>query len=114
MKELSPLTSASLAREIYAVRTESAFSIFLQRKEFSNKKFSNQKLHADTGGYLIKKQSAFGVCAMGGAGYENELFIIFRGTDTAHDVISDLWIGISRSKTGLPVYHIHLFSARSV
>ncbi len=109
---LQPLTAAKLADGIYSVQSEYLLPAFLAQPIFNTG--TQKKLNANSGGYLIKKQSAFGVCAMGGAGYENELFIIFRGTDTAHDVISDLWIGISRSKTGLPVYHIHLFSARSV
>ncbi len=109
--KLTPSVAAELAKDVYLVRESRFIKVLLTRKEFSGESRVAKKISANTG---IYSKDAFGVCAMGGAGYENELFIIFRGTDTAHDVISDLWIGISRSKTGLPVYHIHLFSARSV
>jgi len=44
---------------------------------------------------------------MGGDKYENELFLIFRGTTTANhnaDWISNARIGVSSSKTGLPIH----------
>ncbi len=99
--KLTPSVAAELAKDVYLVRESRFIKVLLTRKEFSGESRVAKKISANTG---IYSKDAFGVCAMGGAGYENELFIIFRGTDTAHDVISDLWIGISRSKTGLPVH----------
>lgn len=108
MTELSPRTAAELAKDVYGVQTEFALQGFLARPEFSHKKGEKQQLIAQVGGRIIKNASdGFGICAMGGKGYENELFLIFRGTTKANnnaDWISNVRIGITPSKTGLPVH----------
>lgn len=116
MSELSPKISSELAKEAYGVQNDFLLKIFLDRKEFSD---SSKHLKAEVGfrsKFLINTRDGFGVCVMGGSKYKNELFIIFRGSTFANkkaDWISNARIGVTTSKTGLPV-HIgfnHIFNS---
>ena len=64
-------------------------------------------MKAEVGSRLINTRDAFGVCARGGKGYENDIFLIFRGTTSANhkaDWVSDARIGVEFSSNGLPVH----------
>ena len=116
METLSPEKSANLAKEVYAVQNEMLLKFFLGRKEFSQANKGSQNLKAEVGSRLINVRDGFGVCAMGGDKYKNELFIIFRGSTSANhnaDWISNARIGVSSSKTGLPVHtgFNHIFNS---
>jgi triacylglycerol lipase len=69
---------------------------------------SNAHLKAEVGGRVVLNvKDGFGVCAHGGNGYENEIFLIFRGTTTANrkaDILTDARIGITSNSAGLPVH----------
>ena len=85
MSELSPRIAAELAGAVYAVQSKIALQIFLSRPEFSGLASQKQHLKAEVGSRLFNTRDGFGICAMGGKGYENELFLIFRGTTTANN-----------------------------
>jgi len=107
MAELSPSVAAQLAAAVYAVQDENGGRKFLSRSEFSTKAGDGKQLKATVGFRLINAQDGFGICACGGQGYENDLFIIFRGSTTANhcaDFASNGRIGVEFSQTGLPVH----------
>ncbi|NNE63451.1 MAG: hypothetical protein HKN34_05160, partial [Gammaproteobacteria bacterium] len=108
MSQLSPRVAAELANEVYDVQSELFLKGFLSRPEFSKKESNKKHLVAEVGGRLLRAtRVGFGVCALGGKGYENELFIIFRGSTFANnnaDWISNGRIGIQTSINGLPVH----------
>jgi hypothetical protein len=107
MSELVPKIAAQLATEVYQVQRELDAKIFLARPEFSQKAGNATKLKATVGFRLINTQDGFGICASGGVNYENDLFIIFRGSTTANhgaDWASNARVGVEISKTGLPVH----------
>jgi len=108
MSVLTPRIAAELAKEVYFVQNESTLPFFLARKELSASVNNKQKLTAQVGGRLIRTaKDGFGVCAMGGKGYEKDLFLIFRGSTSANrnaDWISNARIGVQFSQNGLPVH----------
>lgn len=114
--ELKPRIAAELAKDVYLIQNDRFIKVLLTRPEFSKKKSDSLQLKAEVGSRLINVRDAFGACAMGGDKYKNELFLIFRGTTTANhnaDWISNARIGVSSSKTGLPVHtgFNHIFNS---
>ncbi|MDH5354702.1 MAG: lipase family protein, partial [Gammaproteobacteria bacterium] len=115
--ELSPIKASELALGIYQVNSgdERRLKAFLSNRLFAQ---DNQtQLKGAVGGRLLRATTdGFGLCANGAGIYQNDIFLIFRGTTTKNnnaDFISDARIGIERSKAGLPV-HIgfnHTFSS---
>lgn len=109
-KELNPAVAASLADTIYTVNSGNSISYkaFLSKKIFSSSSGSKITLTATVGGkLLLSAKDGFGVCSMGGKGYEGDLFLIFRGTTTANnhaDFVTDGNIGLTRSSTGQMVH----------
>jgi len=108
MAELTPRIAAELAKEVYFVQNESTLPFFLARAELSAATDKKQKLTAEVGGRLLRTtKDGFGVCAMGGKGYEKDCFLIFRGSTSANrnaDWISNGRIGVQFSSNGLPVH----------
>lgn len=107
MMELSPGIAVKMARDIYGVQTKAGMTAFLMKPQFSRSPGNKAGLTAQTGGYLLcRKDDSFGICAMGGKGYENDMFLIFRGTNSqkSADIITDARIGLEPSTTGLPVH----------
>ncbi|MCK4709395.1 MAG: lipase family protein, partial [Gammaproteobacteria bacterium] len=106
MPELSPKTAAELAEEIYAVnRSQLEMEIFLSRPEFSGKSGAKHELKAELGFRLINTRDAFGICAKGGKGFENDIFIIFRGsTKLKADWMTNARLGVQTSGSGWPVH----------
>ncbi|MDH5355670.1 MAG: lipase family protein [Gammaproteobacteria bacterium] len=108
MPELSPRKASELAKEVYFVQSESNLPFFLARPEFSSSKSDKKHLVAEVGGRLLRTaKDGFGVCALGGKGYEKDLFLIFRGSTFANsnaDWISNGRIGVQISRNGLPVH----------
>ncbi len=108
--ELQPHQVAKIAEEVYDVNSGNlrAFKAFLSNGLFSQKDNSTLKLNATVGGkLLLSAQDGFGVCAMGGKGYEKDVFLIFRGTTTANnkaDFVTDGNIGLTRSSSGHMVH----------
>jgi len=114
--ELMPRIAAELADDIYTVQNERLLPAFMFRKEFSRKPGHSEKLTAEVGSRLINTRDGFGVCAMGGDKYKNELFLVFRGSTNANhnaDWVSNARIGVSSSKSGLPVHtgFNHIFNS---
>jgi len=108
LAELTPRIAAELAKEVYFVQNDNTLPFFLARAELSLDKDQKQGLTAKVGGRLFRSaKDAFGVCAMGGKGYEKDLFIIFRGSTGANnnaDWISNARIGVQLSSNALPVH----------
>ena len=110
MPSLTPRVTAELARDVYAVQKENELKLFLMRPEFEKFNKANQSvkiLNAEVGSRLINTRDCFGVCATGGKGYENDIFLIFRGTTNANhkaDWASNLRLGVEISATGMPVH----------
>lgn len=114
---ITPATAAALAQTIYDVQDEFLLMAFINKHSVFSKKTGDTKhLKAKVGFRIINAEDGFGVCTRGGTGYENDLFIMFRGTTTKNygaDFISDARFGVEKSDTGLPV-HIgfnHAFSS---
>ena len=107
--ELQPSQAARIAEDVYDVNSgnKRAFKAFLANSLFSQNS-SQLKLHASVGGnVLLSAMDGFGLCAMGGKGYEDDLFLIFRGTTTANnkaDFVTDGNIGLTSSSTGQMVH----------
>jgi len=104
------------SHDIYTVQNERLLPAFMFRKEFSRKPGHSEKLTAEVGSRLINTRDGFGVCAMGGDKYKNELFLVFRGSTNANhnaDWVSNARIGVSSSKSGLPVHtgFNHIFNS---
>lgn len=112
MAILTPTVAATLASRIYDVQNPMLVDLFLKLPYFKrtgkSDTPSNKHLKAEVGGRVILNfTDGFGVCAEGGESNKGEVFLIFRGTTMANkkaDVLTDARIGISRSRTGLPVH----------
>lgn len=107
MSELSPRLAADLSEKVYDVQSETFLSLFLARPEFSQKSSDRHHLKAEVGSRLINTLDGFGICAVGGKGYENDLFLIFRGSTKANyfaDWVNNCRVGVEYSSTGLPVH----------
>ncbi|KGJ96922.1 lipase family protein [Colwellia psychrerythraea] len=108
--ELKPELAASVADKVYAVNSGDSitYKAFLANKIFSSITDSKVTLNATVGGkLLLSAKDGFGICSMGGKGYEDDLFLIFRGTTTANnkaDFVTDGNIGLTRSGTGHMVH----------
>lgn len=114
---LEPFEASDLALGVYSVNAgdEDELELFLSNPLFvqqggiSKAGLSGQKLlKAEVGGrFLRRAEDSFGVCARGNGKYQNHLFLVFRGTTTANnkaDFVIDARIGITISKSGLPVH----------
>ena len=107
MEPISPEKAANLANTIYQAQSDLTVKAFLKNPIFSQKPGDAKHLKAKVGFRIINANDGFGICARGGKGRENELFIMFRGTTTKNygaDIISDLRFGVETSRTGLPVH----------
>jgi len=108
--ELTPSLAASLAVDVYDVNSgnDMALKIFMKRSIFAQAQDKKTTLNATVGGRIFRATNdAFGLCVLGAELYQNDLFLIFRGTTTANnkaDFVTDARIGITISKTGLPVH----------
>ncbi len=116
MTTLTPVQSATLAQEVYAVQDDVLLSVFLKRPEFSGAGRAQAILKAELGSRLLKVQDLFAVCSAGQGVYSQDLFLVFRGSTTANymaDWVSNARIGLERGRTGSLV-HIgfnHIFNS---
>ncbi|MGH1472325.1 MAG: lipase family protein [Cellvibrionaceae bacterium] len=100
MDTLPPKKSAEFAAGIYAVRNEFIFKKFLEQSEFSQKGGDKNTVSASLGGRLFNTKNSFGLCVRGAGNYKNDIFLIFRGTATSADIISNIRAGFQASMTG--------------
>lgn len=113
---VSPSVIAELAGGIYAVQNEFLLKGFMAKKVFSSDSKNKISVKAEVGSRLINTKDGFGICARGGKGYEQDIFLIFRGSTKENygaDWVNNARIGVETSHTGLPV-HIgfnHIFSS---
>ena len=85
MGQLIPKTAVELAEAVYDVQTELLLKRFLLRPEFSRNPAQKQPLKAEVGSRLINTRDGFGICAVGGKGYEKDMFLLFRGSISANN-----------------------------
>ncbi|MGH1485610.1 MAG: lipase family protein [Cellvibrionaceae bacterium] len=107
MGNVSSGLAAKLAKEVYVVRNEFRLKTFLSMPEFSSKGSDKNVLTAKVGSRLINARDNFGLCARGSGEYENDLFLIFRGTTGANygaDIVTDLRTGLNVCSTGSAVH----------
>lgn len=107
MTTLSTQVASELALEIYGIIDEKLAKKLLKRPEFLNNsgKSNTQGLTAEIGLRLINTQDAFGLCAMGGNSYKNDIFIMFRGTTKLKaDWLTNARVGVQASSSGWPVH----------
>ena len=108
--ELNPTLAAQLALGVYQVNSgnDRLLKAFLANRAFAQEDKSQSLLKAEVGGRILRAATdGFGLCTKGAGLYQNDLFLIFRGTTEANkkaDFITDARIGITRSRTGLPVH----------
>ena len=113
--EILPEFAAQIAKEVYTVQNEFQLKVFLLSPIFSSSPHHNKSFKATVGGRLIHARDGFCVAARGGAGYEKDLFLMFRGSTTSHkcaDWISNARCGVQSSPGGL--VHIgfsHIFNS---
>lgn len=109
MQHLSPKRAVKLAIDIYSVEDDySADLFFKSNEEFyqKNKKGlavtqQGKALSTMTGGrFFFQKESGFGICARGTGEYSNDLFIIFRGTASFSDFVTDIRGSVTSSAVG--------------
>ena len=114
MDTLPPLKAAKLAAEVYLVQSERTSENFFKDTVFSAD--SRKTLQATVGTRLINTKDGFGACAAGAGDYENDVFLVFRGSTFANyaaDWISNARIGLEIGVSGKPV-HIgfnHIFKS---
>lgn len=106
MPALQPSFAASLADDVYNIETE------FQREALADKYKNELTMQVDkptmTGksGALvfIKKETAFGMAALGKGDHKNEAFVTLRGTASLFDALTDLNAGVKVSHTGAMVH----------
>lgn len=110
---ISPSEAARLAENVYSVNENNVLRLetFLGDKLFSgaNGQVRSQRLlNAKVGGRIFRSTTdAFGLCALGSGTRDGHAFLVFRGTTHANnraDFVTDVRIGITISKAGLPVH----------
>lgn len=108
MSELRARIASDLAVNVYAVQNSEDLELFMMRSEFSASRGSSIKIHAEVGGRIVRSAvDGFGICAFGGAGYEQDIFLIFRGSTSANrgaDWVSNFKIGLGFTRSGRPVH----------
>lgn len=112
--ELKPLYAAGLAQDIYGIKLSSTRGIFLE-KYSSDMKVSGANLASGvTGGYVLKKRHVMAVFSAGKGIYKGQAFVIFKGTASLYDALTDLNTGVKGSHTGLPVHQGFYYAFDSV
>jgi len=107
---LSPIDTATAARDIYNVRTNTKTSTAIDdlNNQFDNKfQFNEKSRFAGRSGLMvISRETGFGLIGQGINGYKNDAIIITRGTKIAHDFLTDADCGFSikNSSTNKPVH----------
>lgn len=107
MTALKPQVAAKIANEVYQAQSPITLELFLENPVFSQKRGDTKHLEAEVGLRIINVKDGFGVCAKGGKGYENDLFLVFRGTTSKNfgaDFFTDARFGVENSVLGRPVH----------
>lgn len=104
MTTLPPKLAADMASSIYLMRENLSIELIADR--FKQVVAINPKssVAGRSGASMIAKKSCFGLIAYGVNAYENDVFVMLRGTATGYDVLTDLNAGFALSKTGGKVH----------
>lgn len=111
MKYLTPAESASLASNIYDVKSKKADGKYAFSNPLPNKfRFNTSEeglLKGVTGAKLLpffKTTTGFGSFGLGINERKGEAIIVLRGTDKAHDFVTDLQSGVRTGSSGSVVH----------
>lgn len=107
--KLTPLQSASLSRDVYALSTLStieAATTYLNNQYNGKLSFFKENiLKGKTGGPgIIKVRTAFGFLLVGREEYQGNAYILFRGSQYLADWLTNLNITLSKSSSGQAVH----------
>lgn len=108
MAPLNPHDVINASVAVYASET----GLLDVRKAFQalvglNEKFDFSGLahfQSKTGAFFLKSRSGFGVIAKGKGRHQGEVLIALRGTNGAHDWVTDGNAGVQLSRTGKVVH----------
>lgn len=113
--EIVPKIAAQLAEEVYAVQQQIDVDLFMMNPIFSSAPGHTRTVQATLGTRLINTRDGFCVAARGSAGYEKDLFLMFRGSTTKNygaDWFSNARCGVQSSPGGLVhVGFSHIFKS---
>lgn len=116
MATLTPSEAAKLAAQIYLTQDDESVSKFYTLNKSLLSDQQAPVLKGVHGSRVINTLDTFGVCCAGSGAFENDAFIILRGSTGANkgaDWISNGRIGLEIGESGLPV-HIgfnHIFGS---
>lgn len=111
MKALEPYQAAALADDVYAITRQNSLDLtikYLKSEHGDYFDFSPESmLKGKSGGPgFLKYRTGFGFALVGkkGTKYAGQAFIMFRGTQYLADWLTNLNIGVTRSKSGHPLH----------
>jgi hypothetical protein len=95
--------AAILAQDAYRLKNDLTRRIVLA--EHKDRFEVEEELKGKTGAFIVLKSShIMGACAFGIKEYENQAFVMLKGTASGFDALTDLNAGITRSATGGQVH----------
>lgn len=95
--------AATLAQDAYRLKDDITRKIVLF--EHKDRFEVEEELKGKTGAFIVLKSShIMGACAFGIKQYENQAFVILKGTASGFDALTDLNAGITRSNSGGQVH----------
>jgi hypothetical protein len=116
MTTINPFDAAQLALSIYAIQNPKSAKVFFRTNKAIVAEGNHGALDATVGSRLINTRDTFGVCVHGAGEFENDVFLVFRGSTLANfgaDWVSNARIGLEIGLSGRPV-HIgfnHIFTS---
>lgn len=116
MANLSPIDASNLAADVYLTQSSLTAGVFFENNMSLLSSSGSTKMDAEVGFRLLNTKDTFGVCAAGVGDYQNDVFLVFRGSTTANfgaDWASNARIGLEIGISGKPV-HIgfnHIFKS---
>ncbi|CAH0992048.1 hypothetical protein SIN8267_02163 [Sinobacterium norvegicum] len=116
MSTLTPHYAATLASDIYAIKSELSRDVFLAiyENEFDvNFEKSSKRLSGSTGCF-IKEQHVMGIAALGKDKYSGQAFVALKGTAGLFDALTDLNAGLKPSHNGGYVHQGFYYTFASI
>ncbi len=101
---LSPVYAATLADDVYAIKSVITREDFLEAYKLDMEIKQAKMATGVTGGYILNKPHVMAVFSAGKGTYNNQAFAAFKGTASLYDLMTDVNVGIGTSSTGLQVH----------
>lgn len=112
--ELKPLYAANLAADAYLIKSSITLPDFIDAYKSDMDVSKSAFSPGVTGGYIIKKRHVMAVFSAGKGSRKGQAFVVFKGTASLYDAITDLNTGVKPSHTGLPVHQGFFYAFDSV